>query len=139
MGLLRKHFKKLQCLPLFLLTWASFTHSGSSLGPIRECCPHRSLPGHPTVPRTGCSTRKAEVRHLGLAMDCRAPSVLCIRSRTVTALPIASPLAPSADLHSLGSTRSNMHLRHTGIRSATLFCRLSLLHSAGQAEVETQE
>lgn len=48
MRLLGNRFKKLQCLPLFLLTWASFTHSGSSLGPIRECCPHRSLPDCPT-------------------------------------------------------------------------------------------
>lgn len=69
------------------------------------------------------------MRHLGLAMDCRAHSVLCTRPRTVTALPAASPLAPSADLHSLGSTRTNTHLHHTGIRSTTLFCGLSLLHS----------
>lgn len=49
------------------------------------------------------------MRHLGLAMDCRAHSVLCTRPRTVTALPAASPLAPSADLHSLGGLHPHQH------------------------------
>lgn len=115
MRLLRNCFKKPQRLPLFFLPLGLF-HS------LQECCQQRSLPGHST-PQDWVLYQE------GLAMGCRAHHGLCIRSWTVTALPIVSLLAPSADLHSLGSTCRNMHLHHTEIRSATLLGWLSPLHS----------
>lgn len=136
MRLLGNRFKKLQCLPLFLLTWASFTHSGSSLGPIRECCPHRSLPDCPTpqCPQDWVLYQEGQSETSGSGHG--LPGTFCplhqttdchCSARSVTACSLCRPAQPGLHPHQHASAPHRNQEHYTVLRALTATLYLSPL------------